>query len=151
MGYISQHPDSEIRKGPDNLWCGINNNYCLFECKSEVDDSRVEISKHEAGQMNSHCAWFEEEYGKDTKVSRFLIIPTKELSYYGDFTHEVHIIRRNKLKRFKESIKRFIKELAPYNISDISDEKLQEFLNIHKLNMEDMVEEYSENYYHKTK
>lgn len=151
LGYISQRPDSEIRKGPDNLWCGVNNNYCLFECKSEVDDSRSEISKHEAGQMDSHCAWFEEEYGKDTKVSRFLIIPTKELSYYGNFTHEVHIIRRNKLKKFKDSIKRFIKELAPYNISDISDEKLQEFLNIHKLNMEDMIEEYSENYYHKTK
>ena len=61
LGYISQRPDSEIRKGPDNLWCGVNNNYCLFECKSEVDDSRSEISKHEAGQMDSHCAWFEEE------------------------------------------------------------------------------------------
>jgi hypothetical protein len=116
-----------------------------------VDDSRSEISKHEAGQMDRHCAWFEEEYGKDTKVSRVLIIPTKELSYYGNFTQEVHIIRRKGLKKFKDSIKRFIKELATYNISDISDEKLQDFLNIHKLNMEDMIEEYSENYYHKTK
>lgn len=34
LGYVSQRPDKEIRKGPDNLWCGSNNHYLLFECKS---------------------------------------------------------------------------------------------------------------------
>ena len=36
LGYVSQRPDKEIRKGPDNLWCGSNDHYLLFECKSEV-------------------------------------------------------------------------------------------------------------------
>lgn len=70
LGYISQRPDKEIRKGPDNLWCGINNQYNFFECKSEVEETRGEISKHEAGQMNNHCAWFEEVYGTETNVNR---------------------------------------------------------------------------------
>ena len=35
LGYVSQRPDKEIRKGPDNLWCGSNDHYLLFECKSE--------------------------------------------------------------------------------------------------------------------
>ena len=56
LGFISQRPDKEIRKGPDNLWCGVDDQYLIFECKNEVDDNRGEINKHEAGQMNSHCA-----------------------------------------------------------------------------------------------
>ena len=151
LGYISQRPDKEIRKGPDNLWCGVNNQYSFFECKSEVEGTRTEISKHEAGQMNNHCAWFEEQYGADTNVNRFLIIPTKNLSYCADFTHEVRVIRRSKLKLLKDNIKRFIKELKPYELSEISDLTLQQFLDLHKLNMSDLVETYSESYFHKSK
>lgn len=50
LGFISQRPDKEIRKGPDNLWCGIKNQYLMFECKKEVDEKREEINKHEASQ-----------------------------------------------------------------------------------------------------
>lgn len=151
LGFISQRPDKEIRKGPDNLWCGTNNQYCFFECKSEVEDTRGEISKNEAGQMNNHCAWFEEQYGKEVKVSRFLIIPTKNLSYYANFTHEVRIIRPNKLKLLKKNIKAFVKELKRYEITDIVDDTLQHLLDIHKLNLPDLVGTYSEQYYHNTK
>lgn len=151
LGFISQRPDKEIRKGPDNLWCGADNQYNLFECKSEVEENRSEINKHEAGQMNSHCGWFEEQYGKNTKVNRFLIIPTKELSYYGNFTHDVKIIRRGKLKLLKDNIKKFIKELQPYVLNEITDETLQHFIDLHKLNSSNLVDTYSEDYYKKTK
>lgn len=151
LGFVSQRPDTEIRKGPDNLWCGTNDEYAFFECKSEVEETRQEISKHEAGQMNNHSAWFEKEYGDNVLVNRYLVIPTNELSYYGDFTHEVRIIRRGKLKVFKESIKRFMKELKPYSLNDISDEKLQNLINLHHLNLDDIRELYSEEYHHRTK
>lgn len=36
LGFERQIPDKEIGKGPDNLWCDVNN----------------------------HCGWFEKEYGK---------------------------------------------------------------------------------------
>ena len=151
LGYISQRPDKEIRKGPDNLWCGSNNYYLLFECKSEVSETRQEITKHEAGQMNNHCAWFEDQYGQNTKVDRFMIIPTKTLSYEGDFTHDVRIIRRNRLKRLKKQIKDFVKELKPYSLEELSDITLQKFLDLHYLNIEEFSAQYSEEYYHKAK
>ena len=151
LGYISQRPDKEIRKGPDNLWCGSNNYYLLFECKSEVSETRQEITKHEAGQMNNHCAWFEDQYGQDAKADRFMIIPTKNLSYEGDFTHDVRIIRRNRLKSLKDQIKGFVKELKPYSLDELSDTTLQELLALHHLNIEDFSAQYSEEYYHKAK
>ena len=43
--------------------------------------SRSEEKEH----MNNHCAWFESQYGKNATVDRFMIIPTKTLSYEGDF------------------------------------------------------------------
>lgn len=151
LGYISQRPDKEIRKGPDNLWCGSNNYYLLFECKSEVSETRQEITKYEAGQMNNHCAWFEDQYGQNTKVDRFMIIPTKTLSYEGDFTHDVRIIRRNRLKRLKKQIKDFVKELKPYSLEELSDITLQKFLDLHYLNIEEFSAQYSEEYYHNLK
>lgn len=150
LGFISQRPDKEIRKGPDNLWCGVGNQYFMFECKNEVAEGRTEINKYEAGQMNSHCGWFEDEYGKEAAVTRFLIVPTKELSYAANFTHPVRIIRKGKLRELKTNIKDFINELAPYSLVDISDESLQRFIELHKLDVNN-IQSYSENYFHKSK
>ncbi|MCD4693058.1 MAG: DEAD/DEAH box helicase family protein [Calditrichales bacterium] len=134
LGFLSERPDKEYKKGPDNLWCGVDNHYFLFECKSEVNDSRSEINKNEAGQMNSHCGWFTSEYGQ-ASVTNILIIPTKNLSYHANFTHKVEIMKKGKLKNLKLSIKSFFKEFKNYNIKEISDAKMQEFINNHKLDI----------------
>ena len=148
LGFLSERPDKEYKKGPDNLWCGVENYYFLFECKSEVNDDRSQINKQEAGQMNTHCGWFENEYGQ-VSVKNILIIPTKNLSYHADFTHEVEIMRKGKLKSFKSNIKSFFTELKNYKIREISDEKLQGFINNNKLDINSIKNEYSEKYFHK--
>lgn len=147
LGFLSQRPDKEYKKGPDNLWCGVDDKYFLFECKSEVSDTRIEINKHEASQMNSHCGWFEEVYGEKF-VKRILIIPTKNLTYHANFTHSVQIMRKNTLKKLRENVRAFFKEFKNYNIKEISDEKIQEFIIHHELNVNDLIEKYSETYYH---
>ncbi|GHT36642.1 DEAD/DEAH box helicase [Bacteroidia bacterium] len=149
LGFISQRPDKEIRKGPDNLWGGVENIFFMIECKSEVSDSRENINKHEAAQMCSHCGWFESEYGKDVKVKRILIISTKKLSYEAHFTHKVEIMKKGKLKLLKDSIKSFIKEFASYNINEIGEAKIQEFINAHKLDLDNLCNLYTEDYYKK--
>ena len=116
LGFLSQRPDKEYKKGPDNLWCGVNDKYFLFECKSEVLESRSEIIKHEASQMNSHCGWFEQTYGTK-EVKRILIIPTKNLTYQSNFTHSVQIMRKNRLKKLRDNVKGFFKEFKNYSIN----------------------------------
>ncbi len=148
LGFNSQRPDKEIRKGPDNLWGGIDNMFFLIECKNEVAESREVINKHEAAQMNSHSAWFKSEYGEEAKVKRILIIPTKNLSYAADFDGEVSIMRRGKMNFLKKAIKSFIKEFKPFVINEISDETIQGFINTHKLNINNLKAEYTEAYFH---
>lgn len=148
LGFLSQRPDRELKKGSDNLWCVSNDDYFMFECKSEVEDSRQEITKTETGQMNNHCAWFEQQYGTD-KVKRILIIPTKNVSSQGNFTHEVEIMRKGKLKLLRDHVKSFFKEFKDYILDEISDSKMQEFISFHKLDVESLKKEYSEKSYQK--
>ncbi|MCI1822308.1 MAG: hypothetical protein LKI76_00015 [Megasphaera sp.] len=146
LGFISQRPDKEIGKGPDNIWCGPHGKYLLFECKNQVESTRKEISKSEAGQMNNHCAWFDKEYGTDVWCGRFMIIPTKYLAYQGDFTHDVRIIRKNMLRKIKFNIQKFIQEIRLYDLEDITDTKMQEMLSEKQLDMENFMDNYSESY-----
>ncbi len=150
LGFLSERPDKEFKKGPDNLWCGVSNQYFIFECKSGVNIERYEINKHESGQMNIHCAWFKGEYG-DSQVKRFLIIPTRNLSYHGDFTHHVEIIKRGKLRLLRTNVKSFFKEFSKYELDSLTNEKIQEYINTHKLDIDSLKSEYSEKYYKQTK
>lgn len=148
IGFLSQRPDKEFKRGPDNLWCCAENEYFLFECKSEVDDSRNEISKSEIGQFNNHCAWFKQEYKTDN-VKRILIIPTKTASNQGSFAYETEIMRKGKLRLFKNNVTTFFKEFKDYKTNDIGDQKIQEWLEVHKLDIGSLKTEYSESYYQK--
>jgi replicative superfamily II helicase len=148
IGFLSQRPDREFKKGADNLWCGEDSQYFIFECKSEVEDSRNQISKTETGQMNNHSGWFEDTY-KTEKVKRILIIPTKNVSNEGNFTHKVEIMRKGKLKLLKDNVRSFFKEFKDYKIPDITDFKIQQWLGTHQLDISSLLKEYSEQYYQK--
>ncbi|WP_028696113.1 DEAD/DEAH box helicase family protein [Pseudomonas cremoricolorata] len=142
LGFISQRPDKEIKKGPDNLWCVAPNSYIMLESKNEVESNRVEINKHEAGQMNTHCGWFTENYG-DASCKRILIIPTKKLSYHANFTHEVEIMRRTSLNKLRDNFKSFTTELISYDLETISDGKLNKLIDYYKLDVESLLSDYS--------
>ncbi|WP_293062051.1 hypothetical protein [Okeania sp. SIO2B3] len=148
IGFLSERPEKKYKTGPDNLWCVSKDYYFIFECKSEVEDSRSEIYKSETGQMNNHCGWFDKEYKTD-QVKRILIIPTKDVSHKGNFTHHVEIMRKGKLKHLRDNVKSFFKEFKDYQLDEISDSKIQEWIQFHKLDIESLKSEYSEDYYQK--
>lgn len=149
IGFLSQRPDKEFKKGPDNIWCGENDEYFIFECKNGVKKDRKEITKTETGQMNNHSAWFEKEY-KLREAKRIMIIDTKTVSSQGGFTHAVEIMKEYRLDRLKNNIADFFKEFKDYRISEIGDAKIQEWIENHKLDVKSLKTEYSEKYYQKT-
>jgi hypothetical protein len=150
LGFESQRPDKEIRKGPDNLWCVELNKYMLFECKNEVSENRKSITKTEAGQMDQHCDWFEEEYGK-VNVKRIMIISTKDLSYDAYFAREVEIMRKAKLRDLKNNIREFLKEFKPHVLSGLNDTTVNGWIYTHHLDIDSLNNLYAEKPYRKTK
>lgn len=138
LGFASQRPDKEIKKGPDNLWALPGHEYMAFECKNEVILSRDAISKTEAGQMEMHCGWFEKEYGKETNVTYMWIHPTNKLAEDVNLTHEVFVMTPEKLDLFKKHLKSFINEFGKYNIQTITEDTINEFLVNNKLTIKDL-------------
>lgn len=146
LGFESQRPDKMIRKGPDNLWGIGKDSFIMLECKSEVNECRKEIHKTEVGQMNNHCGWFDNEYG-DAKVIRIMIIPTLSVAYDADFTHDVKILRKNKLILLKKNIAAFCMELKEYDLRHIDETFLTHCIYEHNLNTEKLLDgTYYENW-----
>ncbi|WP_077708357.1 DEAD/DEAH box helicase [Veillonella parvula] len=144
LGFVSQRPDKAIRKGPDNLWGITDKKYIFFECKSEVDVKRKEISKTEVGQFNNHCGWFKSEYGEFVNVLRIMVIPTNKLAYSANFTDDVYVLKESGLRKLKDNVKKFVNELIKYDLNTLSDEKLQSFLDHCHLNYDDFENIYTE-------
>ena len=144
LGFRSQRPDNDIKKGPDNLWAMPNHEYLVVECKNEVDLCRDSISKDEAGQMEMHCAWFEQEYGKDTSVAYFWIHPTNKLAKEGNLSHTIKVMTPAKLDLFKKHLLAFAMEFSKYNLSSVTEETINEFLVNNKLTPLDIKTLYCE-------
>lgn len=144
LGFRSQRPDNEFKKGPDNLWAMPSGEYVVFECKNEVELSRDSISKGEAGQMEMHCGWFEEEYGKDTKVTYIWIHPTNKLSVEANLTHTVQVMTPAKLELFKKHLLSYVMEFSRYNLSSVTEESINDFLINNKLTPKDIKALYIE-------
>lgn len=144
LGYVSQRPDKEIRKGPDNLWSVSNNKYVFFECKSEVKENREFINKYEVGQFNNHCGWFKSQYGEMIDVLRIIIIPTNKLSYNANFTEEVYVMSISGLIKLRNNLTKFINEIKHYDFDSLSNESIQKYFNMYYLNVEDFKNKYLE-------
>lgn len=143
LGFVSERPDKEWKEGPDNLWKIKDNQYLLVECKSDVNLKRKEIHKKETGQMNNSCAWFKRNYD-GVLVKNIMIIPTIKVNKAGGFNCEVEIIRQNGLKNLTNNINNFFKEFKILDFQDLPKSKVQELLNLHKLNADSLLKEYSE-------
>ena len=141
LGFESQRPDKEIRKGPDVLWCVSDNKYVLIELKTEVNQSRLTISKSEAGQIEEHCAWFEAEYGSANCVP-ILVIPTSKLANDAYFSHSVKVLTSEKLQKLKIQIRDFFKEFKGYSLPSISPDLVNQKLITHGLYSEHFINDY---------
>ena len=142
VGFQCQRPDKQWGQGPDNLWGLKTGKYLLFECKSEVDLKRAEINKNESGQMNNSCAWFKREY-PDAEATNIMIIPSPKCNSAGGFTEEVEIMRSKELSRFCLNIRHFFEQLRTFDLTELSDLKVQGLLDSNKLTVEALLAEYS--------
>ncbi len=143
LGFKCERPDKNWKEGPDNLWHIKDGMFLLVEAKNEVALDRVEINKQETGQMNNSCAWFAEHY-PGAKSKNLMIVPTKKLGKGAGFNKEVEIVRQKNLKLLIQNISNFFKEFKSIDFKDISEQKINNFLTIHKLSEKDLISIYSE-------
>ena len=143
LGFDSDRPDKEWKEGPDNLWGLRDNQYLLFECKSEVDINRAEIDKRETDQMNRSSAWFKRYY-PGFSVTRVLVIPPIKLASGAALNDEVLIMRKKHLDQLTRNVRAFFNEFRKYDLRDLSLGKIEEHLHTHKLMVDDLTSVYGQ-------
>lgn len=141
LGLESDRPEKEWKEGPDNLWGLREDQYVLFECKSEVELTRAEINKRETEQMNRSSAWFKRYYAGST-VTRILIIPTYVLASGAALNEDVFIMTKKHLDQLTRNVRGFFNEFRTSDLRDLSEKKINEHLRTHKLSVEDLTTEY---------
>ena len=146
LGFTTDRPDQNYRKGPDHLWgVGEEEGFFVIEDKSEVKITRNKIYKQESGQLNNSMAWFNREYPQN-KCYGFLIIPTLYVDPAGGFNGKVRIIRKKSLRKLCYNLRNYVNEFSNLKLREVTKEKIVELLNVHKLNPSDFLSIYSENY-----
>lgn len=128
LGFESQRPDLEYKKGPDNLWHSANGHFFLIECKDEVKLDRPTISKEESGQMSNHINWFESHYPDANAVSNIWVHPTEKLSDLADINSPIMVITPKKLEILKRNLQKYCGEFNPVDLKAVSDEFIQKLL-----------------------
>jgi len=80
---------------------------------------------------------------KDLK--KIMIIPTNKVNSSAGFNEEVKIMREKGLGKLTKSVKAFFTEFKNLDFNDLSERKIQELLNIHKLSVDDILKCYITN------
>lgn len=132
IGFESQRPDLEFKKGPDNLWSLGGNDYIAIECKNQVTTSRSEIIKSEIGQMSNHKGWFEENY-PGANCSYAFVHPTNQIADNASPTFPIKVFTYEGLEELKNRILSFVRSFNKYEISSITEETVSAELQANKL------------------
>ena len=113
LGFDSQRPEQEYKKGPDVLWKIGELKYLVIECKNEATTST--ISKDYCNQLNGSCTWFETKYDNTCSYTPIMVHPSIVFEYAASPNPNIRIITKQKLNDFRQAAKEFIKSVATSN------------------------------------
>lgn len=143
IGFNSQRPEAEYKKGPDVLWEVGDLTYFVIECKNGATTNT--INKHDCNQLNGSGEWFTEKYDETCNFTPILIHPSVKFEYAATPNQKTRIINIEKLKLLRDNISNFINSLAVENkIND--DRRIRESLLLHRLTADKFCENYTISY-----
>ena len=113
LGFNSQRPEQEYKKGPDVLWQIGELKYLVIEAKNEAVVST--ISKKYCNQLNGSCNWFEKKYDNTCVYTPILVHPSAVFEYAASPKADIRIMTKEKLDLFCSSVRSFIKSVSSNN------------------------------------
>lgn len=137
LGYSSQRPEIDFKKGPDNLWRDVNNKYFVIECKNEATTEK--ISKGYCNQLNGSVSWFLDKY-PDEHCIPILIHPSNTFEHSASPLPQIRIINEDKLEILRKNLRSW-----SIQISDAKFEtnKIAALLKLFNLESGSFIENYT--------
>lgn len=141
IGFDSQRPELEFKKGPDVLWKIGELKYLVIECKNEAVVTT--ISKDYCNQLNGSCNWFERKYDSSCSYDPIMVHLSNVFEYSASPKPTTSIITKEKLNAFCLSVRKFIQSVATGNELGNQAEIGQKLMT-YNLRAIDFVENYTE-------
>ncbi|WP_031482029.1 DEAD/DEAH box helicase family protein [Maridesulfovibrio frigidus] len=140
IGFRSQRPEQEYKKGPDNLWSLGGSQYCVIECKScAVVET---ITKTYCNQLNGSGEWFENQYDNTCSYTPIMVHNSFEFEFAATPKPNTRIMTVEDLDNFKTSVRDFIKAISVSN-ELASPEAIRAKLIAYKLRGSEIVSHYT--------
>lgn len=140
IGFNSQRPEAEYKKGPDVLWETGGLNYFVIECKNGATTET--INKHDCNQLNGSAMWFEDKYDETCSFTPILIHPSIVFEHAASPHSRTRIIDIPHLENLKENISGFIKSVCMGNFLH-DPKKIREMLIHYKLRSQDILRHFT--------
>ena len=113
LGFGSQRPEQEYKKGPDVLWKIGELRFLVVECKNEA--TALTINKDYCNQLNGSCTWFETKYDNTCSYTPILVHLSTVFEYAASPNPHIRIMTKEKLDIFCKAVKEFISSVAISN------------------------------------
>ena len=141
IGFQSQRPDKESKRGPDVLWRMADGHYLVIEAKNQVDLDRQNIFKKEAEQLGHHITWFNQTFLGEQHTP-ILIHPSAILAHDAYLDANASIIQEDDLQRFVNTVRGFVTVLAGKSLHLLSATDVAAQLQTHELRPSDILNKH---------
>lgn len=128
LGMISQRPEKEYAKGPDNLWMTFDNNNFVIECKNEA--TVPTITKKYCNQLNGSIEWFKNSYDPSLQLVPIMVHPSVCFEKAASPNKHIRVIDEERLNLLKQQFKSFCEEIGE---SEFDIKSIEKSLHTHKL------------------
>ena len=140
LGFVTQRPERDIKRGPDDLWAFGGQNYAVIECKNAaVTDF---IRKKDLDQLSGALSWFRDEYELPASALPVMIHPSHTPDRSGTAPVGCRVITRSTLPKLRNAVRAWANALAAdyqYRNPDVVRQQLAE----RKLNGRNAIEAYA--------
>lgn len=106
LGFLSQRPENDFGRGPDNLWSMGNSEYWVIECKSGAIKTS-QISKHDINHLSGSIHWFEHQYDSSCTATPIMIHPKNCYNVESAPHPKMRVITSEGLSTLKRNVENY--------------------------------------------
>ena len=110
LGFTTQRPERDFKRGPDDLWAFGGQSYAVIECKNTaVTDF---IRKTDLDQLSGSLSWFRQEYELPATALAVMIHPSNKVHPSGAAPVGCRVITAETLPRLRDAVRGWATALA---------------------------------------
>lgn len=110
LGFSSQRPERDFRRGPDVLWAFAASKFAVIEAKSGATGDF--IWKRDINQLAGSVNWCEEQYGADAEIHPVVMHRSAVVEKSGTAPEGTRVLTTPKLELLKNAVRSFATALA---------------------------------------